>query len=167
EQALPLLIGQPRPVRLDMTAPIDERLEVTQLFGTSEDSWGERNYRSEQPPVQSRGDIPGPVPVASLAERSVGEQLGLDLAGGRLVVFGNADFIANNRLYIHGNRFLFLNAVNWAIERDELLDIPPKRLETYQLVLSDASMTNLLLSLMAVPGGVALLGGIVWLLRQR
>jgi ABC-type uncharacterized transport system involved in gliding motility auxiliary subunit len=167
DRGLGLLWGASRPVRQDPGAPIDERLDVTALLGSSQQSWAERNYRTERPPEQNRGDLTGPVPLAASAERKVGADLGLDLSGGKLVVFGNAGFMANSRLTALGNRFLILNAVGWSLDRRDMIDIPPKPLDSFQIVISDSAMTRILLAFGAVPGGVAFFGLLVWLLRKR
>ena len=111
-------------------------------------------------------DIPGPVPIAAVSERDVGSGLGLSLQGGKLAVFGNADLLANGRFYGYGNRILANNLLNWSIGQSEMLSIPPRPVEEYQLALSEAELTKLLLWLMAVPLAVAIVGGVILLLRR-
>ncbi|MGJ3244225.1 MAG: GldG family protein [Opitutales bacterium] len=165
---LPVLMGLPRPVRRDPGAPLDSSLTILELLGSAPGSWAETNYRTEQPPTYDpEVDLAGPIALATLAEREVGAPLGIRIAGGRVVAFGNVDFITNNRFETLGNRTLFMNSVNWLLDRDYLLNIPPKPLETIKLVISESDLTRLLLALLSVPVGVAALGLIVTWTRRR
>ena len=165
---LTALFGPSRPVRPDPGAPFDEQLSITPLIGTSETSWGERSYRTENPPQLTPGsDLEGPLQIATLAERRVGEALGIHIPGGRLMVFGDSDFITNNRVAAFGNNSLFLNTIRWSLERNAMLNIPAKTVETTQLVLSGDQLRNLLMAYMSVPVAIAILGFGVSLLRKR
>ncbi len=72
------------------------------------------------------------MPLGVAAERKTGAS---DKGGGRLVVFGDADFMADVRLdpsketVIPANRTLAMNTVSWAVRRD-LIAIDPKTVET-------------------------------------
>ena len=162
------LLGSTRPVRPDPGAPLDERLTVIPLLASSDLSWAERTPTSGRPAsFDPQVDMQGPIPVAAAAERRVGESLGLELAGGRIVAFGNSDFITNNRMEAFGNRTLFLNTVKWLTDRDASLNIESREVKSYRLVLAEGDLQRLLLYYMAVPGGVGILGILILLLRKR
>lgn len=162
------LFGQPRPVRTDPAALNDERLQVDQLIGTSENSWGERDYRAPGTPKYDAGrDLPGPVSIATVSTRSAGTELGITIPGGRFVTFGNSDFIANNRLRAFGNHTLFINAVNWALDRTSLLNIPTRPLESHQIVMSESDLKRMLLYFAILPAATAVFGLFIFLLRRR
>jgi len=162
------LFGQPRPVRTDPAAVGNERLRVTQLIGTSEQSWAERDYRSQNPVQLDPGrDLPGPISIATVSTRSAGSGLGITIPGGRLAVFGNSDFIANNRLRAFGNRTLFFNTLNWSLDRLNLLNIETRPLESYQIIMSESELRRLVLYFAILPASVGLFGGFVFLLRRR
>ena len=84
-------------------------------------------------------DLPGPISIATVSTRSAGSELGITIPGGRFATFGNADFIANNRFRAFGNHTLFINTINWALDRTGLLNIPTRPLESHQIVMSDNS----------------------------
>ncbi|MCZ6675025.1 MAG: GldG family protein, partial [Verrucomicrobia bacterium] len=127
KNSLSVLVGLSRPIRADIGAPLDDRLTVTPIVGGSETSWGERFYRDEaQIGYQPNVDLPGPVSIVVVSERSISSDLGIDIPGGRLVVFGTSDLITNSRLAVLGNFTLFLNTLNWALDRNNLLSIAPK-----------------------------------------
>jgi hypothetical protein len=99
--------------------------------------------------VQARGDLP------------------FSVRGGRLVVFGTADLAANSRLGFPGNQTLFFNAINWTVDRDTQLAIPPRPIERFQLALSQQELTRLRYSLLFIaPGAIALLGIMVYWSRR-
>jgi ABC-type uncharacterized transport system involved in gliding motility auxiliary subunit len=54
----------------------------------------------------------------------------------RIVVVGDSDFAANNMAGIGGNLDLFLNAMNWLAQQENLIAIRPKDPEDRRLQLS-------------------------------
>lgn len=162
------LFGQPRPVRTDPASLDNERLSVVQLVGSSDQSWAERDFRVEEPIAFNEDrDLPGPISIATVSTRSTSSELGIDIPGGRLVVFGNSDFIANNRLRAFGNRTLFFNSLNWALTKNNLLNIATRPLESYQIVMSQSELNRLLIYYAAVPTAAALFGMLIFFIRRR
>lgn len=162
------LFGQSRAMRVDPTSANDSRLQVFPLIGTSDQSWAERDYRTQNPPVfDEQRDQKGPVIIATASTRSSGTELGITIPGGRLIVFGNSDFIANNRLQTFGNQTLFSNSINWTLDYKDLLDIPTRKLESYQIVISDRELNRMLYYFAIIPVIVAGLGFIVFLVRRH
>jgi hypothetical protein len=87
--------------------------------------------------------------------------------GGRLIVFGTGDLIANNRVAIVDNLTIFMSAVNWTVDRDANFNMPARPIDHYQLSLSAGELTRLRYSLLlALPGAAALLGLIVYWARR-
>jgi ABC-type uncharacterized transport system involved in gliding motility auxiliary subunit len=168
EYQITALFGQPRPIRTDPASVSDEQLRVEQIVGSSQQSWAERDYRSQQTltydPIR---DLAGPISIATASTRSAGSELGITIPGGRMVVFGNSDFISNNRLGAFGNRTLFFNALNWTLTRNSLLNIATRPLESYQIVMSQRDLKSMLLYFATLPAATALLGLFVFLIRRR
>ena len=99
-------------------------LTVSPIAATSPAAWGETAY-TRPPPTRDLADIrpmKGIAPedrlsVAIASERvSVRDNLPFSIRGGRLVVFGTADMVSNNRLGYSGNFDAFLGAVNWTVD---------------------------------------------------
>ena len=168
EYQITALFGQPRPVRTDPASIGNERIKVSQLVGTSVQSWAERDYRTQDPIVfdESR-DLRGPISIASISTRSAGSELGISIPGGRLAVFGNSDFISNNLLRAFGNRTLFFNTMNWALSKNSLLNIATRPLESYQIVMSEKDLNRILLYYSILPISVALFGTFIFIIRRR
>ena len=83
-----------------------------------------------------------------------------------MVVFGTGDLIANARIGT-GNLSVFLNAVNWSVDRDHQLSIPPRPIDHFQLSLSASDFTKLrYLLILGLPGGALLLGLLVYWTRR-
>lgn len=165
---LSVLAGLSRPIRPDITSPLDPRRTISPLIWTSETSWGERAYHTmTSMQFDPEKDLKGPFPIATLAERSVNSQLGINIRGGRLIVFGNSNFIANNRIHGLGNRILFQNTINWTIDLNDLLNIPPKILKNFQITLSQRDLIRISLGILTVPGTIACMGLLIFAIRRR
>ncbi|MEN8661815.1 MAG: GldG family protein [Lentimonas sp.] len=168
EYQITALFGLPRPIRTDPGSLNDERLKVEQIVGTSENSWAERDYRTQKElKYDADRDIKGPISIATVSTRSAGSELGINIPGGRFVVFGNSDFITNNRLRAFGNRTLFFNSVNWTLAKNSLLNIATRPLESYQIVMSQSDLQRMLYYFTILPAATSLLGLFVFLLRRR
>ncbi len=171
-------IGLARSVRPDPGRSLGNGLTVTTLAATSTTAWGEVSYRLRSVPVFNPGvdirPIPGMLPrdrlgVVVASERvSVRDNLPFSVRGGRVVVFGTGDLIANNRITLADNQNIFLSAVNWTVERDSQFNIPARPIERFQLSLSASELTHLRYSLLlALPSAAALLGLLVYWTRRR
>ena len=89
------------------------------------------------------------------------KDLPFSVRGGRLVLFGNADFAANARIVAPGNLTLALNAIEWCVDRDVQINTVPRPIERYQINLSKADLSKLRISLLVILPGLAALFGIV------
>ncbi len=156
--------GSTRPVRADPGAPFDDRLRITPLMASSETSWATRNHSALA--FDPDQDLAGPVSIAAVAERRSAAQLGINIPGGRVVAFGTRDLFNNEKINSVGNRMLFFNTLNWMLDRDQLLAIPPRPIETYQLMASRSDLRRIGLWFLVIPGGIASLGMLVVWLRK-
>jgi hypothetical protein len=162
-----LVSGLSRPVIPGNPEPADERLHFVPLFATSQFSWSEASYQNGQEPVFNPGpDIGGPVPIAVATERRASSQLGIKVQGGRLVVFGSPDLFSNQRVSSLGNVSLLFNTINWMLDRDRMLVIPPRPVATYQLSLSQSQLKKIGLFYLIVPSSLAFCGLLVYWVRQ-
>jgi len=91
-------------------------------------AWGEwvETDRGQHPPrYDAEADRLGPAPVAVAVERGKSEDLHLGIRPSRMVVLGDADFVSNGALRAGaaGNRDLFMNSLNWLVDRDEVVAV--------------------------------------------
>ncbi len=107
-------------------------------------------------------------PAVPDLQGDVGRAVPADLApvaGGRLVVFGDSDFAANGFVLYGNNRDLFLNTVAWLVEEEGQLGERPESGDTLEITTFGEAMLCLI-SVIFVPGGVALLA-LATFLRRR
>ena len=164
---LPVQFGTVRPVREDLGAPIDGNLKLSPLIGSSPTSWADRAYKRGGVLKLDPEDLPGPLPLAMLATRSGGAELGLDIRGGRLAVFGDEDFISNGRLNSLGNSKLALNTINWMFDENTSLNIPPRKVDRFTITLSHGDIRDLALRFLILPIAVLFAGLVTYVLRRQ
>jgi ABC-type uncharacterized transport system involved in gliding motility auxiliary subunit len=172
-------IGQARSVRLDPGRSRGSGLTVTCLAATSTTAWGEVNYRSRTTHAFTPGvdikPIRGMEPAERLGVVVASERMSVrdgnipfSVRGGRIVVFGTGDLVANNRISLAENQNIFLGAINWAVDRDSQFNIPARPIDRFQLSLSAGELTRLRYSLLlGLPGIAGLFGLLVYWSRRR
>jgi ABC-type uncharacterized transport system len=86
----------------------------------------------------------------------------------RMVVVGDSIFLANHQIESAANRDFVSLAVNWLLDRPQLVEgIGPRPVAEYRLVMSNTQLQGAQWVLLgAMPGAVLLLGGMVWLRRR-
>ena len=81
------------------------------------------------------------------------------------MVFGDSDFASNGGL-MGANADLFLNSVNWLLDREELLSMAPMAFEEIRLVMDARQLRNLFWIVAVIwPLVVAALG--LWVAWRR
>jgi LPXTG-motif cell wall-anchored protein len=84
-------------------------------------------------------------------------------------VVGSSYFLANGPLDSAANRDFAGFAVNWLLDRTQLLDsLGAQPVRVYRLIMTGAQMQKAQWILLAgMPGFTLLVGGLVWLRRRR
>jgi len=87
----------------------------------------------------------------------------------RLIVAGDSIFLGNYYIEGAGNRDFLNGAANWLLDRPQLLEgIGPRSVTEFRLLLTKPQQQQLQWLLLGVlPGGVLLLGWLVWLVRRQ
>lgn len=176
-QSLPMLVSLARSVR-PVSGPAGEK--VSELLKTSPAGWGETNFAaldkvgqddtdltgplvlgvaaggSSEPPPPTDEDAPAPPPPAD------------DPNAPRLVVFGDSDLATNQFWNVNvGNASAIANAVNWLVERKDLIAIPPKKTEQTHLTLNGGQLRNIWLVILGLLPGLAIAAAIGVRMRRR
>lgn len=146
-----------------------DRPQVTPLALSSDSSWSET--QPEVSPAKydiNTEDLPGPISLAVAVEKgSSAGMLDMQIRPSRIIVFGDSGFVANGGL-TGGDTSLFMNSLNWLLNRKQLMAIAPKPIDDTRLELTRNDTRILLLSIVAgIPGLAALLGLILWMLRRK
>ena len=85
----------------------------------------------------------------------------------RLAAIGDSDFAANSMLGAQGNRDLFLNAVNWLAQQENLIAIRPREPDDRRIALTGDQQTMVFwLSVVIIPGLLLVVGVHTWWRRR-
>ena len=158
------------------TEGLPEGGSVEWLCKTTEQSWGETDFkagaRNKDKPFQvafdDGKDLQGPVTIAAVVTKSVTGPPGIADASktGELIVFGDSDFTTNAYSQTP-NSTLFLNALNWLAEEDDLVAIPPKSPEDRRIEMTaKQAKFALYLTVFILPGIIISLGLSVFFRRR-
>jgi len=148
-------------------------------------SWAEADLKGlmstgEVSMDEGKGDKPGPVSLAAAVafappsstppkpDASPHDEPSADVKPEtRVVVFGDSDFSANGGLGIQGNRDLFMNAVGWLSQQENLISIRPKDAADRRITLTATQQSNInWLSLLGIPGVIFATGIYTWWRRR-
>lgn len=144
-----------------------DKPRVVSLASCSADGWAETRPGDGLFQFDPLEDRRGPVPVAVAMERGAAPALDVRIRPTRAVVFGDSDFVCNGAMAGGGLDF-FMSALNWVLEREELLAIAPKTIVESRLILNRHDLRELFWILVpGLPLAVALAGLLVWLRRRR
>ena len=180
----PVVFSLARSVR---AAPAAPEGKVTELVLTSPEGWGETNLEQLEGVEKQEGDLAGPVSLGVAVELGGSEAPAEEAApgedgepqpaassaaaaggGGRMVVFGDSDFATNSQLDQPGNFTLIANTLNWMVERETHIGIPPKEPEQVRLSLTPQERTQaLLLAVVGLPLAMLIAGIVVNVRRRR
>jgi ABC-type uncharacterized transport system involved in gliding motility auxiliary subunit len=119
---------------------------------------------------QDESDAAGPLLVAATSSaRIVSEGTAPDNGNreARIVLFGDADWVANGNLNAFFNRELFINALHWLMGSEDLIVGPPKTLRASRLDMTTADQRNLFrFGVLLLPEVLLICGIVAWLRRK-
>lgn len=149
------------------------------LVRTGEASWAERSLDASRETGRVEYDdldVLGPVPIAVAGTPGAGVGAGAhDVHGedearvtGRVVVFGDSDFAANEYLDALRNKDLFVNSINWLAGDAGSITVRPNvsRASSFQMS-QDEFRRIQFLSLFVLPEAIAVAGVLIWWLRRK
>ena len=150
------------------------------LVETSASSWAETDIKELMTSGKvaretDKGDIAGPVSLGAAVSAPVGappnpatpDAPDAPKPETRMVVLGDSDFVSNRWLGISGNRDLFLNAVNWLAQQENLISIRAKDPEDRRITLSaDQDRRIFWLTIFIIPGLILFMGIQAWWRRR-
>jgi ABC-type uncharacterized transport system involved in gliding motility auxiliary subunit len=161
-----------------VTGGVNSRFAQT-FVETSPKSWAETDMKTMLTGGKitfdaDKGDKRGPIPIAAAASAPVAAAPGASTPAdesarpeARVVVFGDSDFASNLALGISGNRDLFMNAVNWLAQQENLIAIRPKEADDRRVTMTaNQQLRVMILALFLVPLVVFGSGVFAWWRRR-
>ena len=144
-----------------------DKPRVTVLAASSDKGWAEMSLDQSPIKFDPVTDLPGPNSIAVAVEKGPVPGIDVQIRPTRMVVVGDSDFISNGHLS-GGNQAFFMGALNWLLERDQMMEISPKPFEEYRLMITRRQMRMIfLVVVLGIPSGVGAVGILVWLRRRR
>ena len=157
---LSLQLVLPRPIaKIELPNAAANAPQVTELFFTAPEATLANDHSA----------APRSYPLAVAVEQKPVAGVANTRGNARLVVTGDSIFLGNYYLEGAGNRDFLNSAVNWLLDRPQLLDgIGPRPVTEFRLLLTKHQQLQLRwLLLGALPGGVLFFGWLVWLVRRQ
>ena len=165
------LLGTTQSLNIDQEKQQVAKLRIIPLLDSVKDFWGETDLTGDetQASFDPKKDHMGPLHLALAVEKGGVADDRVKVETSRLIVVGNAEMLgANaNRLSEGVCNDLAINALNWLLDREELIGIPAKEKKNVTLSLKDEDIGLIQIAVMGViPGIAALFGLLVWWLRR-
>jgi ABC-2 type transport system permease protein len=161
------LLGQQ--IEIVLPRPI-ERIKTASQSGTEETHVTEIAFSSTNSVIQGNpnGDR-GPHPLMVTVEKGIPKGVITQRGATRMLITGDSYFLDNQIIDFQVNQYFADAAVNWLLERTTFLEgIGPRPISEYQLLLNPGQINAVKgLLLGAIPGGILLLGSLVWLRRRK
>jgi ABC-type uncharacterized transport system involved in gliding motility auxiliary subunit len=150
-----------------MTTLGADQPNVTELVKTPAAFWGETDLESEKTEFDPARDIRGPLCLAVAVEAGKPQGTNVSVVVTRAVVVGSSSFADNSSLS-GGNLDFFMNALNWLLQREELIAVSPKFTQEFRLDMSVQQVRAVYaLVVIALPLAVAVIGLLVWTRRRK
>lgn len=144
------------------TQPVDS-ITTVNLVTTSADAWGETNLAAIQQNFAEPNegeDALGPLTLGVSAENGV--------TNGRLILFGDTDFLSNRDIGIGGNNLLLSNAFSWLADDEVVVDLTPRETVDRQVIVDQSQLGFLWLATICLgPGIMAAIGISLWYARRN
>ncbi len=146
-----------------------DRFRVVRLVEASNQSWSETDLAGLREAL-NKGRLPapegkkmGPLALALTVEQVNGK--------GRLVLFGDVDFAANQNVGANlpfANLDLFINSINWLSESEALMGLRQSPTATTRALSATPAQIRMvfMLAVVAMPLAVLAIGGLVWWQRR-
>jgi len=143
--------------------PATDGVTVEQLLSSAERSWGESDMKSTEASLDEKVDMRGPVGLAVVATKDLGEN-----KKARLIVYGDSDFGSNGFFSLQGNGNLFMNTLTWLAQDESFISIRPKSPDDRRLTMTESEGRLVsYVSMLLLPAGILFAGVSVWMKRRR
>lgn len=132
-------------------------IKLTPLAFTSPKSWLESQV-ADKVKYDEHSDLKGPLVLGLISESKMG----------KVIVFGDSDFVSNQFLLLGANKNLLVNAVRYAMDDVDMISILPKEAKFHQILLSNSQIHLIrFFAGIFIPFALTLCCIRVWLRRRR
>jgi len=164
-------LGATESLQVDPAQKLITKTKIIPLIQSGEGFWGETDIANTEKQVffDPQKDHMGPLTLAVAAEKGAVEDKRVKMDTARMIVVGNSEFISTGGARnSEGVTIDFtVSALNWLLDREEMIGIPPKEKKNTTLSLSDQQVGSIALIVMGfVPGFVAIFGLLNWWQRR-
>jgi ABC-type uncharacterized transport system involved in gliding motility auxiliary subunit len=165
------LLGVTQSLQVDRAQEQIGKLHITPVMKSGEGFWGETDLTGSEEKVffDPKKDHMGPLNIGIAVEKGGVDDQRVKMDSSRLFVIGNAEMLSNNayRMSEGFTADLTVNVLNWLLDREDVIGIPPKEKKNVTISLSEKQLGNLAIAVMCIlPGIVAFFGLINWLQRR-
>jgi hypothetical protein len=141
-------------------------IENQTLIVASSRYWGETRFFQALPGFDPDEDHAPPLATAASAERGAASDARIRIDSSRLVAVGNGTLLDPGKLHEKNLDFVS-NALNWLIERENLIGIPAKEKRNFRIAISESEPTRILWIIAGVlPATVFCFGLFLWSTRR-
>jgi hypothetical protein len=137
----------------------EEKFEITELLQT-DDSVKENG-------IDGGENIPGAHIVATLSERKKFNTSEITTNAGKILAIGNADFMANGKIKILGNRIFWLGITDYMLHGSSVGSFDGIKIENYRLALSKKDLWKIFARVLLLPASFLLLTVAIAFLRRK
>src|SRR5262249_22790282 len=112
---------------------------------------------------------PRAYPLVTAVEKATSKAVVTERGTTRMLIAGDSLFLDNQLIEAGANQDFADAVINWLLERNVLLEgLGPRPVKEYRLLMNTdqiGAVKGILLG--AIPGGILLFGGLVWLRRRK
>ena len=161
-------------IQTDRCRPIESvsvnesKIKTKELIFSSHKSLGLSGWTQRKSPPEKNPllDLEGNIPIISTSEEI--NNSNMNGRKGKIIAIGSSSILSNKFLSKNtGNHLLGKNIVYWINENPEMLEIPPREVDTYSISMQKNDFDYLLYSIAIVPTLVAFVGIFVGWLRKE
>jgi hypothetical protein len=143
----------------------EQGIVVVPLVKAADRYWGESQYLDELPVADEKDTVP-PVHLSAAIERGASTDQSVRSDSSRLVVIGNAALL-DEKTSLAVDRDFISASLNWMINREKLIGIPPKAKTSYRIQLAPRQHQLVFwITAMFMPAAILGIGFIIWAVRR-
>ncbi len=138
--------------------------DIRTILNSTPDSYGKSGYQFDQQTKES-SDVDGPFSLAMSSEKEIIADKGMS----RLVVAGSKDIFADDLLGFasYGNAEFIIQTINWLTEKELLVHIPPKKIQSDPLNLLSGQVLIISIVITGLIPLLFLIAGILMFIRRK